>query len=109
MIGYSPTLVTGVWTGYDDNRPIEVVSEAASAKKIWARSMEAAHQNQPQTDFAAPPGIVKVHVDPVSAHIATPYRPDTKESYLRTATQPTNHCHTQYQHGEKGLEPRHDQ
>src|SRR5690625_4636346 len=36
MIGDSPTLVTGVWAGYDDNRTIEVVSEAASAKTIWA-------------------------------------------------------------------------
>lgn len=109
MIGYSPTLVTGVWTGYDDNRPIEVVSEAASAKKIWARFMEAAHQNQPQTDFAAPPGIVKVHVDPVSGQIATPYCPDTKEMYFRKGTEPTDHCHTHFPEGEKGMEPSDDQ
>src|SRR5690625_7484486 len=45
MIGYSATLVTGVWTGYDENRANQVVSAAASANKIWARLIEAADQH----------------------------------------------------------------
>src|SRR5699024_12481093 len=36
MFGYSPQLVTGIWTGYDDNRPIEKVEEKTYAKHIWA-------------------------------------------------------------------------
>src|SRR5690625_2129721 len=109
MIGYSPTLVTGVWTGYDDNRPIEVVSEAASPKKIWAGFMETAHHDQPQTDFAAPPGVVKVQVDPESGQLATPYCPSTKVMYFKKGTEPTDHCHTHFPEGEKELEPDNDQ
>src|SRR5690606_24942678 len=40
MIGYSSEIVTGVWTGYDDNRPITRMSEKAIAKNVWADAME---------------------------------------------------------------------
>ncbi|CAM5376062.1 hypothetical protein BSAF29S_06042 [Bacillus safensis subsp. safensis] len=42
MIGFSPQLVTGVWTGYDKGRTIDSVEETAYAKKIWASFMESA-------------------------------------------------------------------
>lgn len=109
MIGYSPTLVTGIWTGYDDNRPIEVVSEVAAPKKIWAGFMESAHQDQPETDFAAPPGVVKVQVDPASGQIATPYCPSTRVMYFKKGTEPTDHCHTHFPEGEKETEPNDEQ
>src|SRR5699024_5749615 len=40
MIGYSPSLVTGIWTGYDDNRTMTKVPEFSYAKDIWADFME---------------------------------------------------------------------
>src|SRR5699024_12398333 len=43
MIGYSPKLVTGVWTGYDDNRPLTRTSDKALAKQTWASIMQDYH------------------------------------------------------------------
>src|SRR5699024_6533801 len=40
MIGYSPTLVTGIWIGYDDNREITDLDEMGYAKVIWSDFME---------------------------------------------------------------------
>ncbi|MDY0404528.1 transglycosylase domain-containing protein [Virgibacillus sp. 179-BFC.A HS] len=54
MIGYSPDLVTGVWTGYDDNRAMNKVVEHAYAKDVWADFMEEAHRGMPVHDFQAP-------------------------------------------------------
>src|SRR5699024_11629445 len=39
MIGFSPTLVTGVWTGYDQNTTIQVNEAKLIAKKVWAETM----------------------------------------------------------------------
>src|SRR5699024_1808039 len=36
MIGFSPTLVTGVWIGFDDHQPLEKTDHQTYAKKIWA-------------------------------------------------------------------------
>src|SRR5699024_6907223 len=59
MIGYSPDLVTGIWTGYDDNRAIEKVKENTYAKEVWAYFMVDAHKGTPPHSFSAPSGVVK--------------------------------------------------
>ena len=41
MIGYSPELIVGVWTGYDDNQPI---GSSQAAKLIWRDAIEAGHK-----------------------------------------------------------------
>lgn len=50
MIGFSPQLVTGVWTGYDKGRTIDSVEETAYAKRyghpLW---------NQPSPNSQPPP------------------------------------------------------
>ena len=45
MIGYSPQLVSAVWTGYDNGQTLELTSDKTYAKNIWInlwkkRSME---------------------------------------------------------------------
>jgi 1A family penicillin-binding protein len=104
MIGYSPTIVTGIWTGYDDNRNIEIVSENAYAKNIWADFMEAAHQEVQPTSFPIPPGIVSVRIDPASGQIATPYCPINRLTYFKKGTEPTHHCMTHFPSGEENIE-----
>lgn len=96
MIGYSPTLVTGIWTGYDDNRDMNSAVETAYAKNIWAAFMEAAHEGSEQQKFAIPPGVVSVRIDPVSGHIATPYCPVSRPMYFKKGTEPTSHCMTHF-------------
>src|SRR5690625_6009262 len=73
MIGYSPTLVTGVWTGYDDNRSIEIADEVTYAKDIWASFMETAHEDLPEKKFSAPADVIGIPIDPETGERATPY------------------------------------
>ncbi|MEC5424429.1 PBP1A family penicillin-binding protein [Virgibacillus sp. C22-A2] len=92
MIGYSPSLVTGIWTGYDDNRNMEIVAESAYAKQIWARFMEEAHKGSPQESFPVPAGVVGVPIDPSTGDRATPYCNTSRVMYFEKGTEPQAYC-----------------
>lgn len=100
MIGYSPTLVTGVWTGYDDNRNIEYIPESLYAKDIWASFMESAHESQPIQEFSIPPDVLAVRIDPTTGEVATPYCPTTRVMYFKKGTEPRTHCLTHFHHAD---------
>lgn len=101
MIGYSPDLVTGIWTGYDDNRTIEKVKEKAYAKEVWARFMEDAHKKVPRHGFAAPADIVKVAIDPETGKRATRYCEHSRDMYFEKGTEPTEYCNEHLPEGKK--------
>jgi penicillin-binding protein 1A len=68
FVGYTPELVAGVWVGFDDHRPLgRRESGGKSALPIWVDVMRAATEGRPETDFAMPPGLETVSIDPVSA------------------------------------------
>ncbi|MGJ9458232.1 transglycosylase domain-containing protein [Oceanobacillus sp. CF4.6] len=92
MIGYSPSIVTGIWTGYDDNRNMELVSESAYAKEIWAAFMEAAHEGQAQGAFAMPSGVVGIPIDPATGKRATPDCGTSRVMYFEKGTEPRSYC-----------------
>ena len=96
MIGYSPSLVTGIWTGYDDNRKLTSSVETAYAKNIWADFMETAHEGNDPQSFSIPPGVVRVSVDPATGQIATPYCPVSRPMFFKKGTEPTTHCMTHF-------------
>lgn len=93
MIGYSPHLVVGVWTGYDDNRAIESAKERAYPKIIWANMMEKAHEDLPIKTRPIPTGIVKVPIDPKTGLMATPHCQSKREMYFIKGTEPKAYCH----------------
>lgn len=92
MIGFSPTLITGIWTGYDENRTMEVAKESAYAKNIWANFMEAAHQGKEQENFHIPSGVVGVPIDPTTGERATPYCNVSRMMYFEKGTEPQVYC-----------------
>ncbi|SFB25980.1 penicillin-binding protein, 1A family [Lentibacillus halodurans] len=92
MIGYSPSLVTGIWTGYDNNKQITRTAEEAYAKDIWASFMEDAHENAATQKFDVPPGVVGVRIDPDSGKRATPYCETSRMMYFEKGTEPEEHC-----------------
>jgi 1A family penicillin-binding protein len=61
FIGYTPTLVVGVWVGADDARPIELTGSDV-ALPIWADVMLKGLGQSPPSTFAPPPGIVMMPV-----------------------------------------------
>lgn len=92
MIGYSPELTMGIWTGYDDNRPIEKTVEKQAAKQIWATFMEATHRNMSVGSFDTPAGIVAAYIDPASGELATPYCENSRLMYFVEGTVPKSYC-----------------
>lgn len=91
MIGYSPSLVTGIWTGYDDNRKMNNMQEKKYAKEIWANFMENAHQNGEENLFV-PQGIVAVPLDHETGKIATKHCPSSLITYFEKGTEPRQYC-----------------
>jgi penicillin-binding protein 1A len=69
FIGYTPSLVTGVWVGFDQEQSLgkqEVGGRAAAP--IWLYFMEKALQGKPVEVFPVPPGIVFSRIDPKTGH-----------------------------------------
>jgi 1A family penicillin-binding protein len=58
-MGYTPSLVTGVWVGRHDNRPMRLVLGSSGAGVIWNTFMERALEGWPQEPFEPPPGLVR--------------------------------------------------
>ncbi len=92
MVGFSPDLVTSVWTGFDENKPVENTDDLQAAKEIWAGFMEKAHADLPFHAFPVPDGVVGAYVDPVSGELATPYCEQHRLMYFAKGTEPTSYC-----------------
>ncbi len=57
-IGYTPGLVTGVWSGNDDNSPMYNIIGITGAGTIWHDAMMTALQGKPIQQFTNPGGVV---------------------------------------------------
>lgn len=58
FLGFTPTLVTGVWVGFDDSTALgRHESGGRVASPIWLEFMQSALKGQPVTDFPIPPGV----------------------------------------------------
>ncbi len=87
FIGYTPSLVTGVWVGFDQERALgrqEVGGRAAAP--IWLYYMEKAVQGAPIEPFPVPRGIVFVKVDPRSGQPVRYSEGALYEAFLEGAT-----------------------
>ena len=72
FIGYTPTLVTGVWVGFDQPRTILPRGFAADvAVPMWAAYMKAATKDAEPDWFTPPPGVVSTRVCRVSGQLAS--------------------------------------
>jgi penicillin-binding protein 1B len=95
FVGYSPTLVTGVWVGFDDNTPTGLTGGAAAAP-IWGDFMRCAAPFIPTEEQAPPPGVLLVDIDRDTGGLFTQECPESKR--LREAfvagTEPEHLCST---------------
>jgi penicillin-binding protein 1A len=73
FMGYTPELLTGVWVGFDEKRPLgDKETGGRVATPIWVEFMQAALGNRPVTDFALPEGISFVNINPRTGLRAVP-------------------------------------
>jgi penicillin-binding protein 1A len=73
FMGFSPYLLTGVWVGYDQVKPMgKFETGARAALPIWLDYRTKVEPNYPIEDFQVPPGIVMARVDARSGRLAGP-------------------------------------
>lgn len=69
--GFSPDLVTVAWTGFDNHDRLgREETGAHAALPIWMDFMKAALEDRPVLDFAPPPGVIQVRIDPKTGLLA---------------------------------------
>jgi penicillin-binding protein 2D len=99
MVGYTPQLVTAVWTGYDNGNTITRVAEKGYAKNIWAQFMEKSLKGKPVKSFKPPKeGVVGVYVNPANGKLASDDCPIRRFTYFETGTEPTEYCTDHFNH-----------
>ncbi|SHM63235.1 transglycosylase domain-containing protein [Gracilibacillus kekensis] len=101
MIGFSPSLTTGVWTGYDDNREIVKTSDQQYAKEVWADFMEKAHKDIPVESVVRPENVVEASIDLNTGLLASDACSHTATLLFVKGTEPTKYCTLhleEYQH-----------
>jgi len=90
FVGYTPDVVTGVWVGFDDLRPLgRRETGAVAAAPIWLDYMQHVYTNEPVRSFRIPDGIVFERINP-----ETGFTPQTKSEpsifeCFKEGTQPT--------------------
>ena len=93
FVGYTPSLITGVWVGYDQPRTLgRGFTGGSVAAPIWERFMTRAMAARPVEDFPRPVTVVTASIDPVSGLLATEGCPQRQDEYYTAGTEPTGLC-----------------
>jgi len=72
FIGYTPELLTGVWVGFDEKRPLGSGETGGKvAAPIWTSFMKEVLADQPVNDFPMPDEITFAHINPATGKRAT--------------------------------------
>lgn len=69
-MGYTPDLVTGVWAGNNDNKPMTSSASTVSAP-IWNSYMKEALKSYGNSEFTRPAGIKEITVDANTGKLPT--------------------------------------
>jgi penicillin-binding protein 1A len=90
FLGYAPYLLTGVYVGFDDPRPMgKYETGSRAAAPIWLSYRQEVEDSYAVQDFSRPPGIVMARVDARNGLLAGP---KSEKSYLlpfKAGTQPS--------------------
>ena len=78
-IGYTPSLVAGVWVGNNDNGAMkEKADGSVVAAPIWQKFMQAALKDEPNEDFSRPESIVTATVSTLDGLLPSTYTPASR-------------------------------
>ena len=94
FVGYTPTLVAGVWFGYDNPRQISYnASGGRLAAPAWAEFYQAGWREAKGATFLPPAGMVSAVVDPQSGELAGEWCPVRTKQWFKQGHEPTEQCH----------------
>ncbi|MGE3141703.1 MAG: penicillin-binding protein 1A [Hyphomonadaceae bacterium] len=90
-VGYSPDLVVGVWTGFDDNRSMgNGETGAQMGLPIFINFMREALKDTPPTPFRIPSGVRLVRIDAMTGLLPNASTTSTILEAFRPDTEPKN-------------------
>ena len=92
LIGYTPTLTAGIWTGFDVGKQLTDSQDKAASKKIWIDFMERAHSGKPAEPFIPPDGVNSVIVDVETGGIAVNECEKQRLVYVKEKDMPQKLC-----------------
>jgi penicillin-binding protein 1A len=93
FVGYSPTLVAGVWFGYDTPRPISYNAAGGRlAAPAWAEIFRTGWREPPGSNWNVPPGMVAAEIDPETGQLATDWCPNRIREYFKPGSVPDETC-----------------
>ena len=69
FIGFTPTVVTGVWVGNDNNTPMQGLTGGSIPATIWAGYMRKIESSKPASDFVYPEIILDINNKPHSTEV----------------------------------------
>ncbi|HET9424794.1 MAG TPA: PBP1A family penicillin-binding protein [Gemmatimonadaceae bacterium] len=93
FVAYSPTLVAGVWFGYDTPRPISHNAAGGRlAAPAWAEIFRTGWREPKGSNWDVPPGMVPAVFDPETGQIATEWCPQRVREYFKPGSTPQETC-----------------
>ena len=93
FIGFTPSLVAGVWVGYDVKKTIGPgMTGARAALPAWTDFMIGATRGQPVENFSAPTGTVTRLVCAETGMLATDHCPNVVTQTFTEGSEPTQVC-----------------
>ncbi len=94
FIGYTPTITTGVWVGYDNAKASlgDRETGARAALPIWIGVMARALADKPAEEFPMPEDVVSLKIDPETGLLARDDSADAILDVFRRGTEPTQYA-----------------
>lgn len=92
-VGYTPSVVVGVWVGNNDNSPMnpKIASGVTGATPIWNRIMSFALRDKQSEDFAKPDNVNALEIDAFGGGLPCRDFPKRSEYFIK-GTEPTKDC-----------------
>ena len=93
FVGYTPSLVCGVWVGFDVKKKMgKGVTGAVGALPIWTDFMLAAYRGRPVENFNLPGEGVTKEICTETGLLATEACPSVTAEVFTPGTEPTEYC-----------------
>ncbi|MFD1929415.1 transglycosylase domain-containing protein [Sporosarcina siberiensis] len=92
LIGYTPSLTAGIWTGYDVGKQLTDAQDLAPSKKIWIDFMEKVHEGTAPEPFIPPKGVSGVIVDVETGGLAIEECERQRLIYVKNKDLPQKLC-----------------
>ncbi len=90
--GFTSTVVTTTWVGFDNSDPLGRRETGGSAAlPMWMRYMEIALTGTPETPLTIPEGIVSAYIDPETGLLAPAESNNGIQEYFREEFVPTEY------------------